>query len=88
MGLDRASSILNKIQTALNEICSRRFFIGFIEIGFSASKLMYSKVVNGILYTQLIWCRVSSGWKSAREKWMVGRLKESLPDLRKVSAEN
>lgn len=40
------------------------------------------------LYWRIHMLSSQMSWKGARRKWMVGRLKESLPDLRKVSAKN
>lgn len=51
------------------------WFIRFIEFQLQAHPPLYWRI--HMLSSQM-------SWKGARKKWMVGRLKESLPDLRKV----
>ena len=51
------------------------WFIRFIEFQISEHPPLYWRI--HMLSSQM-------SWKGARKKWMVGRLKESLPDLRKV----
>ena len=55
------------------------WFIRFIE---------FQLLAHPPLYWRIHMLSAQMSWKEARRKWMVGRPKESLPDLRKVSTKS